>query len=61
MSAYARGRVGAEADLEEMSRLCAMLRKGGALVLEAASAKVISGLAAGGVFRAGGVLVGTHA
>jgi hypothetical protein len=52
-------------DAEEMeasiARVCAMLRQGGALTTDTASAKVISGLASAGIFQMGGVLVGSHA
>jgi hypothetical protein len=61
MEAYAAGREQAAAEEEGVARLCAMLRQGGALLTDAPSAKVISGLASAGVFRLGAVLVGTHA
>ena len=61
MAQYAKGREGSDAALEDIARLCAMLRKGGAMMTDAPSAKVISGLAAAGMFRLGAVLVGTHA
>ena len=61
MRAYATGRPGAEAALSEVTRLCAMLRQGGAMLTDTPSAKVLSGLASAGVFRLGAVLVGTHA
>lgn len=48
-------------DQSSIHRLCALLRVGGALTTDAASARVIRGLADSGVFRLGGVLVGTHA
>ncbi|OIN99616.1 MAG: hypothetical protein AUJ51_12340 [Elusimicrobia bacterium CG1_02_56_21] len=48
-------------DLERVKKLCAQIRAGGGLYADAAHAKVLSALAAGGVFRLGGVLVGTHA
>jgi hypothetical protein len=44
-----------------MQRLCAQLRAGGALPTDHASARVLRQLAERGVFRLGGVLVGTHA
>ena len=46
---------------EQIERLCAMLRTGGAQTLDSASARVIAGLANAGIFRLGAVLVGTHA
>jgi hypothetical protein len=61
MQAYAAGREEALAAGEGVARLCAMLRQGGAMLTDAPSAKVISGLASAGVFRLGAVLVGTHA
>lgn len=61
MQAYAADRDEARAAEEGVARLCAMLRQGGAMTVDAPSAKVISGLASAGVFRLGGVLVGTHA
>lgn len=50
-----------EADRESVARLAASLRSLGATATDAASAKVIRTLADAGVFRAGAVLVGTHA
>ena len=61
MAAYAAGRAEIGADREQVERLCAMLRQGGAMLTDAPSARVVSGLAAAGVFRVGAVLVGTHA
>ena len=61
MDAYAAGRAEAEQAVEQMERLSAMLRTGGAQITDTPSARVIAGLASAGVFRLGGVLVGTHA
>ena len=61
MKAYAAGREEAAAAEDGIARLCAMLRQGGAMLADAPSAKVVSGLASAGVFRLGAVLVGTHA
>jgi len=61
MKAYAAGRAEAAQTIEQIERLCAMLRTGGAQVTDTASARVIAGLASAGVFRLGGVLIGTHA
>lgn len=61
MQAYADGRAAAQAGEEEIERLCAMLRHGGALATDTHSARVVAGLASAGVFRLGAVLVGTHA
>jgi hypothetical protein len=44
-----------------MARLAAMLRIGGATVTDSLSARIIRVLQAAGVFRLGGVLIGTHA
>jgi hypothetical protein len=44
-----------------LERMAAMLRAGGCDALDVASGRVVQGLEAGGVFRLGGVLVGTHA
>lgn len=49
------------ADRERLDELAAMLRAGGAAVTDNASARVLAALAAAGVFKLGGVLVGTHA
>lgn len=61
MQAYAAARPEAKASSSQNDRLCSMLRHGGALLTDTASARVVSGLASAGVFRAGAVLVGTHA
>lgn len=51
----------AEPDRERRARLVAMLGAGGALRADGASSRVLHHLAEAGVFRLGGVLVGTHA
>ena len=48
-------------DSERIQRLCALVRTGGALVADAASARVLRALAESGAFHLGAVLVGTHA
>ncbi|MEW6248872.1 MAG: GSU2403 family nucleotidyltransferase fold protein [Nitrospirota bacterium] len=48
-------------DRAHLQRLCAQLRAGGALVTDTASARILRALADSGVFRLGGVLIGTHA
>lgn len=58
---YAAGSIEVVAEREQIDNLCAMLRQGGAIVTDVASARVIAGLAGAGVFRMGGMLVGTHA
>ena len=42
-------------------RLCSLLRSGGALLTDSASARVLKALSDGGIFHLGAVLVGTHA
>jgi hypothetical protein len=44
-----------------IQRLCGLLRAGGALSTDSASARVLKALSDGGIFRLGAVLVGTHA
>jgi hypothetical protein len=61
MRSHAAGREEAAAAEAGIARLSAMLRQSGARLTDAASAKVISGLASAGAFRLGAVLVGTHA
>jgi hypothetical protein len=48
-------------DISHIQRLCAQLRAGDALTTDHASARVVKQMAESGVFRLGGVLVGTHA
>lgn len=61
MAAYREAKADASTERADLARLVAMLRSGGALATDTPSARVIQGLAAAGVFRLGGVLVGTHA
>ncbi len=58
---FAAGRAVAIAERGHTTRLCAVLRSGGALAIDAAAARVLAVLADAAVFRLGGVLVGTHA
>lgn len=58
---YRAGRSELGAEESSAQRLCTLLRAGGALVTETASARVLRALAGAGVFRLEGVLVGTHA
>jgi len=51
----------AQFEIDNIHRLCAQLRAGGAMTTDHSSARVLMALADGGVFRSGGVLVGTHA
>lgn len=50
-----------EGDVEGIQRLCAQLRVGGCHVTDSPSSRVLKALAESGVFKLGGVLVGTHA
>ena len=58
---YGAARESIAGDQASIKRLCAVLRARGAMTTDAPSARVISALADAGVFRLGGVLVGTHA
>lgn len=58
---FEEGRAIAIAERAHTTRLCAALRSGGALAIDAASARVLAALADAAVFRLGGVLVGTQA
>jgi hypothetical protein len=58
---HRNGRSSEELEDAEITRLCAMLRSAGANCLDAAAARVLKALADSGVFRLGGVLVGTYA
>jgi hypothetical protein len=58
---FANEREALREDRERIDELAAVLRAGGAAVTDAASARVLSAFAAAGVFKLGGVLVGTHA
>jgi hypothetical protein len=44
-----------------IQRLCSLLRVGGAMLTDSASARVLKALSDAGIFRLGAVLVGTHA
>lgn len=48
-------------DASSIQRLASLLRAGGMMATDIASARVLRGLADAGVFRLGAVLVGTHA
>lgn len=61
VAAYRAERQSLAEDLLSIQRLAAQLRAGGALVTDHPSARVVRQMAESGVFRLGGVLVGTHA
>ena len=61
VAAYQRDRSEHSDDLGQIDRLARLLRAGGAATLPSAVARVVRGLADAGVFRLGGVLVGTTA
>jgi hypothetical protein len=58
---FAEQRAEVAKDRAAVDRLCSLLRAGGATVTDSASGRVLGVLAETGVFRLGGVLVGTHA
>jgi hypothetical protein len=58
---FTRERDAMKPDRDEIVRIASVLRAGGAGLTDAASARVLSALAEAGVFRLGGVLVGTQA
>ena len=61
MKSYQAGRPDAEARADRIRRLSAMLRGGDLIVTDTDSTRIIRGFAEAGVFRLGGILVGTHA
>jgi hypothetical protein len=61
MEAYQSGRLDAEARADRIRRLSAMLRGGDLITTDTDSTRIIRGFAEAGVFRLGGILVGTHA
>jgi hypothetical protein len=58
---YVDEKAAAAPDVASIQRLCSLLRAGGAMTTDVGSARVLKALADAGVFRLGGVLVGTHA
>lgn len=58
---FKAGRELASTERRRTTRLCALLRSGGAMTTDGPSARVLQALADAAVFRLGGVLVGTHA
>lgn len=61
VSRYRESREEIASERESIQRLCTLLRAGGALSTDTASARVLRALADAGVFHLGGVLVGTQA
>jgi hypothetical protein len=61
IEAHREGRPSEDRDEEEIRRLCAMLRAAGANCVDAAAGRVLKVLGDSGLFRLGGVLVGTYA
>lgn len=61
LESYQAGRPDAEARAERIRRLSAMLRGGDLMVTDTETTRIILGFAQAGVFRLGGVMVGTHA
>jgi hypothetical protein len=61
VESYREARSLFEEDAAGIQRLAALLRAGGALMTDSASARILRALSDAGVFRLGGVLVGTHA
>lgn len=59
--AYKEGRENAKAHADRVIRLAAMLRSGGLTIADQSTFKILKGFSNAGVFRLGGVLVGTHA
>lgn len=61
IQAYTEGRENAKAHADRVTRLAAMLRSGGLTLADRSTFKILKGFSNAGVFRLGGVLVGTHA
>jgi len=58
---FKEGRELATSERQRTTRLCALLRSGGAMTIDGPATRVLEALADAAVFRLGGVLVGTHA
>lgn len=58
---YTKEKADFKADTDNVLRLCAQLRVGGALITDTGSARVLKSLAESGVFNLEGVLLGTQA
>ncbi|HKY61983.1 MAG TPA: GSU2403 family nucleotidyltransferase fold protein [bacterium] len=61
LAGFQKKRAETRLETKAFQRLAAQLRAGGALTSDGASARVLKALSDGGVFKLGGVLVGTHA
>lgn len=61
VKSYREARTVFEEDIAGVQRLCSLLRAGGAMLTDSASARVLRALSDGGFFRLDGVLVGSHA
>lgn len=61
IEAHREGRSGEDLEEAEINRLCAMLRAAGANCVDSTAARILKALADSGLFRLGGVLVGTYA
>jgi hypothetical protein len=61
LETYQADRPAARIEDAEIEHLCAMLRAGGAMLTDHVAARVLRALGDAGVFRLGGVLVGTYA
>jgi hypothetical protein len=61
LETYQVDRPAARNEDAEIEHLCAMLRAGGAMLTDHVAARVLRALGDAGVFRLGGVLVGTYA
>jgi hypothetical protein len=61
IDAHREGRSAGELEEADITRLCAMLRAAGANCVDSTAARILKALADSGVFRLGGVLVGTYA
>lgn len=58
---FKEGRKLAASERQRTTRLCALLRSGGAMTIDRPSTRAMEALAEAAVFRLGGVLVGAHA
>lgn len=61
IQSYKDGRENAKTHADRVIRLAAMLRSGGLTIADQSTFKILKGFSNAGVFRLGGVMVGTHA